>query len=399
MSGRSSSRSNPLTNRFQADSHRLTHMNQQLQRINNRIEAKLMEYRHEAEANGQLMARATRLTERLELLRHKLRMCFDLSGEARPANLQIVLRQMADVDPDDAPPEFVCPITQCIMVDPVMTSDGNTYDRAAIAEWFISFQAKDQVPTSPLTNLLLPDTSLRPNAELRQKIMAFLRSKETSGKDGAKGDTDFDAEEPSLRIVPPSLLAVGVSSAAASSSSALAANEERAPIWSSAVVPLNEANSRELNLLRVSDFVVPPPSSSSALSSVASRPHVIPPPAARNMRSRLVSPGHTRLPPPHSRGVSGAPTGSARATQDGQDQLQMYVGGQSVGPLGSGNTNSGGGSSTEVVVAPQPRRDLYAMPPRSEPLVNIPVANRRTSSTSSFSRGGGNLNSRVTHPR
>jgi hypothetical protein len=299
MSGRAS-RSNPRLNRFTGDSSRLTHMNQQLQRINSRIEAKLREFRHEAEANGQLMARATRLTERLELLRHKLRLCFELSGEARPANLQIVLKQMADVDPDDAPPEFVCPITQCIMVDPVTTVDGGTYDRAAIAEWIASFQAKDQVPTSPLTNLLLPDTTLRPNTELRQQIMAFLRTKESEARRNDENAVG-GAEEPSLRIVPEALLSKGP--AAASSGPLSSPNSARAPIWSSAVVPLHEANSRELNLLRVSDFDVPSAQPPTPLSSSASlrsanaatiaqrttgRPGFGPPP----YRQRLVSPGH-----------------------------------------------------------------------------------------------------------
>ena len=30
---------------------------------------------------------------------------------------------------------FVCPITQAVMEDPVMTADGHTYERAAIEQW------------------------------------------------------------------------------------------------------------------------------------------------------------------------------------------------------------------------------------------------------------------------
>ena len=34
------------------------------------------------------------------------------------------------------PSEFICPILQTMMEDPVLTIDGFTYDRIAITEWF-----------------------------------------------------------------------------------------------------------------------------------------------------------------------------------------------------------------------------------------------------------------------
>jgi len=33
------------------------------------------------------------------------------------------------------PPEFYCPITHEVMVDPVVAQDGHTYERQAIEEW------------------------------------------------------------------------------------------------------------------------------------------------------------------------------------------------------------------------------------------------------------------------
>ena len=48
----------------------------------------------------------------------------------------------------------VCPITQEVMQDPVVTSDGHTYERTAIERWFETHS------TSPVTNLLLADTHL-----------------------------------------------------------------------------------------------------------------------------------------------------------------------------------------------------------------------------------------------
>lgn len=50
-----------------------------------------------------------------------------------------------------------CPITHEIFCDPVMATDGNTYERKAIQEWF------SKNSTSPLTNMELKDKTLTPN--------------------------------------------------------------------------------------------------------------------------------------------------------------------------------------------------------------------------------------------
>jgi len=60
------------------------------------------------------------------------------------------------------PPTFICPITQEVMIDPVFTEDGNTYEREAIREWL---EAAD---TSPLTNEKLDSKSLTPNLAIRK---------------------------------------------------------------------------------------------------------------------------------------------------------------------------------------------------------------------------------------
>ena len=58
-----------------------------------------------------------------------------------------------------APPpvEFLCPITQEMMVDPVFTTDGHTYEKTAIQRWLTHKR------TSPLTGALLSSTNLIPN--------------------------------------------------------------------------------------------------------------------------------------------------------------------------------------------------------------------------------------------
>ena len=65
---------------------------------------------------------------------------------------------------------FVCPITQAVMEDPVMTADGHTYERAAIEQWLASHN------TSPLTGLPLSTHELVPNEQLARQIQAAAQS-------------------------------------------------------------------------------------------------------------------------------------------------------------------------------------------------------------------------------
>ena len=65
---------------------------------------------------------------------------------------------------EEVPVEFLCPITQDIMTDPVVTTDGHTYERAAIQNWF------KRKNTSPVTNERLSSKTLTPNITLRKLI-------------------------------------------------------------------------------------------------------------------------------------------------------------------------------------------------------------------------------------
>lgn len=62
------------------------------------------------------------------------------------------------------PDEYRCPVTYEVMHDPVVAHDGFSYERKVIEEWF---SMKD---TSPMTNKVLPDKTLRPNLMLRNAI-------------------------------------------------------------------------------------------------------------------------------------------------------------------------------------------------------------------------------------
>ena len=65
------------------------------------------------------------------------------------------------------PDEFMCPITTSIMLDPVLGSDGHTYEKAAITEW-LRVHA-----TSPMTREPMNAQGLRPNHSLKSMIQRF----------------------------------------------------------------------------------------------------------------------------------------------------------------------------------------------------------------------------------
>ena len=67
------------------------------------------------------------------------------------------------------PQELLCPITQEFMREPVVASDGYSYEKEAISKW-ISNGNK----TSPMTNEIMTDLSLRPNKTLSLLIKKYL---------------------------------------------------------------------------------------------------------------------------------------------------------------------------------------------------------------------------------
>ena len=64
---------------------------------------------------------------------------------------------------------FICPITGDIMKDPVIGSDGHTYERSAIEQWL------RQEGTSPITRQTMNRTDLTTNIALRDTIESMMR--------------------------------------------------------------------------------------------------------------------------------------------------------------------------------------------------------------------------------
>jgi hypothetical protein len=65
----------------------------------------------------------------------------------------------------DIPESFLCPITSDIMVSPMMTRSGLSFDRSAILEWLCNHGN-----TCPLTRAPLCASNLVPNHQLRLRI-------------------------------------------------------------------------------------------------------------------------------------------------------------------------------------------------------------------------------------
>ena len=69
--------------------------------------------------------------------------------------------------PMEPPDEYLCPITQELMHDPVIASDGHTYERDAIERWF------SKKLFSPKTGSDLETSALFPNHVMRRQIIEW----------------------------------------------------------------------------------------------------------------------------------------------------------------------------------------------------------------------------------
>ncbi len=62
--------------------------------------------------------------------------------------------------PAEPPTEFFCPITQEILLDPVVLTDGFSYERQAVVEW-LSHRMISPITGKPVNNALMPNTVLK----------------------------------------------------------------------------------------------------------------------------------------------------------------------------------------------------------------------------------------------
>jgi len=70
------------------------------------------------------------------------------------------------------PVEFCCPISRSVMTDPVIASDGQTYERESIERWL------KESNTSPITREKMVNTDLEPNIKLKGEIEIWQKKKD-----------------------------------------------------------------------------------------------------------------------------------------------------------------------------------------------------------------------------
>ena len=80
----------------------------------------------------------------------------------------------------DALPSFRCPIDHCVMHDPVVLSDGHSYDRPNIVHWLATNL------TSPMTGWILVDRKLSPNLNLQNAIREWLETRKEKMQQGMR---------------------------------------------------------------------------------------------------------------------------------------------------------------------------------------------------------------------
>lgn len=93
-------------------------------------------------------------------------------------------------DEEESPSDFLCPIGQDLMVDPVMCRFGLTFDRHSILTWI-----SEHHNTGPLTREPLKASDLVPNNALKLRIKAWC---DVHGQDIVFSDaSSFAKEKPS----------------------------------------------------------------------------------------------------------------------------------------------------------------------------------------------------------
>ncbi|CAE7266046.1 PUB50, partial [Symbiodinium sp. CCMP2592] len=99
---------------------------------------------------------------------------------------------------DAIPNEFICPISQQVMEDPVQTADGYSYERSHIAEWL----SRNSI--SPMTGKQLENKVVVPNHSLRKLITDSGHGPKISTSSGpaAEVSADEDMDEQELFSVP-----------------------------------------------------------------------------------------------------------------------------------------------------------------------------------------------------
>ena len=110
---------------------------------------------------------------------------------------------------DEIPNDYLCPITQELMENPVIAADGHSYEKTAIESWFNKGKC-----TSPLTGKQLDNSKLLDNITLRKCINTFKEDSSQKKKMNEKDIKDVNKitiqpEEEQKKDSPSTILFIG----------------------------------------------------------------------------------------------------------------------------------------------------------------------------------------------
>ena len=126
----------------------------------------------EKHKNGFVSAVERRERELLEEMNENRRVCNEYVEQVRMGQRKAKAKVRV-ARGSGLPHELLCPITHEVMVDPVMTADGHTYERAAIECVFEGTRQGVDV-RSPLTGLMLSSRVLTPNVAIRSMCVDYM---------------------------------------------------------------------------------------------------------------------------------------------------------------------------------------------------------------------------------
>lgn len=87
------------------------------------------------------------------------------------ASLHKKIKNFEENNYEEIPEDFICPISRHVMINPVMNSKGETYEKHYISKWY------KKNKTDPLTNVKLDDLKLIKNKSLYRCIQSFFEKK------------------------------------------------------------------------------------------------------------------------------------------------------------------------------------------------------------------------------
>ncbi len=94
------------------------------------------------------------------------------------------------LQPQEPPPSFICPITNDIMVDPMIDKHGHTFEKAAITQWLKT------KTTCPLSNQQMSLDELAPNRALKEVIESY----QATSPQGSLTTDDKTVPRPSAQV-------------------------------------------------------------------------------------------------------------------------------------------------------------------------------------------------------